>query len=219
MGELAYELRDDGVCYELAGETSVLVKGKSARSVYVIIRRGNAIVVPETGNLASSKFREKLVEEARERLGEVNGLADELGHIAIAFDEHVKEREEAAEKHHDKTSDPAFRGSPYYVARGGFGRMKSTRDGEVLTQLTNFTAKVEEEVVKDDGGEAPKRYYRITGKTEDGVHLPTVDVPASQFAALNWVEDAWGIKARTTAGPSVRDYVREAVQLYSRGAP
>src|SRR5215203_1157828 len=113
LTELVYELRDDGVLYTLADGTRVKVQGHSPRSVTVSLQKGEAIVAPETGNLGGSKLRDRLVSLARERFGETNGLVEDLGSIALMFDEHVRERREAAEEHLRENEILELAGTPY----------------------------------------------------------------------------------------------------------
>jgi hypothetical protein len=209
-------LHDDGVIYPLENDVRVKVQRKSATRVRVSMQRGNVFVPPETGDLGSGAFRLKLVNLARERFGGVNGLADELDLIAVGFDAHLKEREEAAAQDDNYTNTPELVGTPYRIVNGGFVRLKNTQEGEIPRRLTNFTARVEEEVIRDDGAET-KRIYRIVGKAGER-SLPKTDVPATQFGSLNWVSEEWGLAARITAGQGAKDYTREAIELLSEGA-
>lgn len=219
MGEpsLEYELRDDGVLYVLGDGVRLKAQGKSPSRTKVSMQRNNIIVPPETGDLGTSTFRTRLVNLARERFGEVNGLADELGLIAAAFESHLKEREEAAAQDDEQTNDPALVGTPYRVVDGRLVRLRNTREGEIPQRLTNFTARVEEEIVRDDGADV-KRIYVLKGKAQEK-ELPSAQVPAAQFASMNWVSDAWGLSARITAGQGAKDYTREAIELLSGDAP
>ena len=216
MADLAYELRDDGVLYNLSQNVRVKVTYKTPSRARVSMQRDGVIIPPETGDLGTSGFREKLVTLARERFGDVNSLADELGMIAVAFEGHLKEREEAAAEDDGKTNDPALIGTPYRIMNGGIVRLKNTREGEIPQRLTNFTARVVQEVVRDDGAEV-RRMYRLEGEA-GGKSLSHVDVPAVQFSGMNWVSDKWGLAARITAGQGAKDYTREAIELLSAGA-
>jgi hypothetical protein len=219
LGEpsLEYELREDGVLYVLSDDVKVKVQRKSPSRARVSMQRDNTIIPPETGDLGTSTFRSKLVDLARERFGEVNGLADELGLIAAAFETHLREREEEAAEHDEHTNDPALVGTPYRVVDGGLVRLKNTREGEIPQRLTNFEARVAEEIVRDDGADV-KRIYVLRGRAKDK-ELPPADVPAAQFTSMSWVSDAWGLAARITAGQGAKDYTREAIELLSEGAP
>ena len=195
---LSYELRSDGILYSLHGGISALVKRKSPSRVQVELWKDDTLVPPESGDLGTGAFRSKLVGLARERFGEVNGLADELGLIAVAFEEHSRGREQAASEHDEETNTPELVGTPYRVVNGGFVRLKNTREGEIPQRLTNFTARITEEVVRDDGAEV-RRIYRLKGETTQK-RLPEVEVSAMQFSAMNWVPDRWGLSARITGG-------------------
>ncbi len=215
MAELAYELRDDGVVYALGDGTRVRVQGRNPTKVTVSMQRGDEVVHPETGNLCGSTFRDKLLERARDRLGEVNGLAEDLGNIAVAYGGHLEERAEAAAEHGRQSNAPEFVGTPYRVSEeGGFVRVKYAREGEITQVLTNFLARVEEEVVVDDGVEQ-SRIFKVSGQVGER-RLPTVDVPVSQFTSMNWVTELWGLEAHVAAGQNA--YAKEAVELYSMGA-
>ncbi len=213
---LDYELRDDGVLYRLAHDTAVRVQLKGKSRTRVSMERAGVIIPPETGDLGTSTFRKRLVDLASERFGEANGLADELGLIAVAFEGHLAEREDAADKHDEGANVPELVGSPYRIAEGGILRLKNTREGEIPQRLTNFVARVEEEVVRDDGADV-RRLYKLSGKAAGGP-LPRVEVPAASFGAMNWVSDAWGLSARITAGQGAKDHTREAIELLSSGA-
>ena len=203
---LDYELRNDGVLYTIGGGVRVKVQRKSASRVRVSMQRGGVIIPPETGDLGTSTFRNRLVDLAHERFGDANGLGEELGLITVAFEAHLKEREEAAAEDDEQTNVPELVGTPYRIVDGGFVRLKNTREGEIPQRLTNFTAQVEEEVVKDDGAEV-RRVYRVAGKAGDKP-LPKTAVPAAQFGVMNWVHEDWGLSARITAGQGAKDYTR-----------
>ena len=160
---LEYELRNDGVLYTLGGDVRVKVQRKSASRVMILMQRGGVIIPPETGDLGTSAFRDRLVGLARERFGEIDGLAGDLGLIAVGFEAHLAEREEAAAEDDEQNNVPELLGTPYRVMNGGLVRLKSTREGEIPQRLTNFTARVEEEIVKDDGAET-RRIYRLSGR-------------------------------------------------------
>ena len=215
MTELDYELRDDGVLYTLDDGTRVRVRGNSAKSATVTLEKGDQIVPPEIGNLGGSKLRNTLVGLAKDRFGEVNGLVEDLGYIAVYLDDHLRERREVAEEHLLENEIPELAGTPYGISKeGGFVRIKQTGEGEVPLLLTNFVARVEEQVVRDDGAEE-KRIYKISGQIGYRC-LPRIDVLASQFTNMNWVSEHWGLEAHVNANQTT--YARDAIELYSRNA-
>lgn len=215
MDNLDYELRDDGVLYALGGGITAKVQGKSAQRTRVTLQKEEKIVPPEAGMLASSKFRDRLTRKAQAQFGEVNGFADELGAVAAMFDEHLKEREEAASENEDATNIPEFVRTPYRIEEGGgFSRIRHTGGAEVPQTLTNFIARVDEEVVQDDGMER-KRSYKISGCI-GGRNLSTINVSVGEFNSMKWVSEYWGLEAHITAGQE--QYAKEAIELYSREA-
>ena len=165
MANLKYELRDDGVCYTVSDDIQVLVRGKGIRQATVFLQKGGDVVPPETGNLGGSKFRDKLTDLAKERFGDINGFAGHLEDISTMLDEHLKERQEAAADHKKKADVPEFSDTPYLILGGGFSRIRHTGDQEIPVPLTNFIARVEEEVLRDDGAEE-RRIYKMAGRIE-----------------------------------------------------
>lgn len=93
-------------------------------------------------------------------------------------------------------------------------------DGKLTFQgeaLTNFTAEIVAEVMRDDGDNR-SRSYEIEGRLASGAELPRVEVPAREFAAMKWVDDAWGSRAIVGAGKAVPDHTRVAIQTLSNAA-
>ena len=103
--------------------------------------------------------------------------------------------------------------SPYFVDPQGFWcRLKQTQNGTIPVRLANFTARIDEEILEDDGVEVLHRYL-LKGQMTDRA-LPAIDVPASSFAALNWLPK-WGSRAIIEPGQSTKDFVRHAIQMTS----
>jgi hypothetical protein len=214
---LEYELRDDGVLYSLRGNVRVKVQRRSPARVRVTMQKENTYIPPETGDLGTSSFRDRLVGIARERFGKDADLTEELGLIAVAFEAHIEEREEAAAEDDVQTNAPELVGSPYRIVNGGLVRLKNTQAGEVPQWLTNFVVRVDEENIRDDGADVT-RIYRLSGQSDRGA-LPPVNVPAARFGQMSWPAESWGLAARITAERNAKDYVREAIEILSQGAP
>ena len=105
----------------------------------------------------------------------------------------------------------------YIIEDGRICWLKQTADGPKEIPLCNFTAKVAEDLLKDNGIEAT-RAFKITGKLGSGADLPPVEVSSVNFNSLNWVTAEWGVKTVIAAGQSSRDRLREAIQLQSHDA-
>ncbi|MGZ8242811.1 hypothetical protein, partial [Methylomagnum sp.] len=91
-------------------------------------------------------------------------------------------------------------------------------EGEVPAPLCNFTAKIEEEVLIDDG-ENTEMVFAITGRLCTGVAFPRIEVPAASFAGMAWVTGQWGIRAIINAANSSKEHLRAAMQELSGNVP
>jgi len=106
----------------------------------------------------------------------------------------------------------ALRNVLYLVVRRGQGLPD-------LVPLAHFVAGIEEEILHDEGDGSPRRSFKMAGRAEDGTVLPSVSVPAEDFANMGWLLSRWGSRANICAGAGTKDRVREAMQLSGREAP
>jgi hypothetical protein len=113
---------------------------------------------------------------------------------------------------------PALDRQPYYVQSNQLWMKKQGKEGPYPVALANFSAQIKEEVVRDDGAEA-LNFLSIEGRAKNGAHLQRVEVPATQFASLNWVLNSWGNRAVIFAGMGSRDHLRAAIQILSPDTP
>jgi hypothetical protein len=102
----------------------------------------------------------------------------------------------------------------YHIENGRLAWNKITHDGDINIPLAGFTARISKEILLDNGINS-QRQYEIQGILADGTPLPTIRIPSSTFTGMNWVSDRWGTKAVMAAGSSLKDRLREAIQLYS----
>lgn len=105
--------------------------------------------------------------------------------------------------------------NPYKVVGNGFVWEKvDPKTGEVVpTSLTNFTARIVGDIVRDDGADQ-HRFFDIEAKLP-GQQRRVVRVAADKFAKMDWVASELGHAARTSAGNSLKDHVRAAIQFSS----
>lgn len=141
------------------------------------------------------------------------GTRDKLLALAEAAPEWAPDAGEEA-----RTDDP-LAGTPYTISGGRLCWCKPTKDGPpVILPLCNFTARVERQISRDDGSGEASMVFQVSGTLADGRRLPTLAIPAKQFASMDWPLQ-WGVEAVVTAGMGARDRLREAVLLLSAGAP
>lgn len=101
----------------------------------------------------------------------------------------------------------------YEATRDGMIWNKPTRDGSMPVFLTNFTARIAGDVLKDDGAE---RTRHLELEVELRERKLTFTVLAASFPLMTWVAEQVGPKAILHAGFGVRDHARVAIQILSR---
>ena len=102
---------------------------------------------------------------------------------------------------------------PYEAKPSGFVYLRETRDSIIEQRLSNFTARIVEEVIADDG--ASERAEVVIDGQLKGVPLHRIRVPTRRFASLDWVNSEWGARPIIAAGFGNRDRLREAIQRHS----
>ena len=107
--------------------------------------------------------------------------------------------------------------TPYAVAGGRFWYLKHERDGVLPVPLTNFTARIVEDVTRDDGAERT-RFFTVEGTTVEGKALPTAKVPSHQFDSMAWISREWGVNANLAPDWNAAGRVRYVIKLSSEGA-
>lgn len=100
----------------------------------------------------------------------------------------------------------------YSIRKDGVYRQQ----GDFEIRLTNFDARIVEEIYVDDGIEK-QHYYRIEGRVlPEGTPLEILTIPVSDFQrGADWVSQ-WGTQAVVEAGNGVKDHLRVAIQKLSR---
>ncbi len=102
----------------------------------------------------------------------------------------------------------------YVVTEQGIFRLTHAAHGEpAQQQLANFTARIQEEVTRDDGQE---RTLTLTlAGTLAGRRLPAVTLTIEQFARMDWPTRYWGTATLMHPGPGAKDHLKYAIQLLS----
>jgi hypothetical protein len=104
------------------------------------------------------------------------------------------------------------RSGPYLETDAGLVLMKLTQGAEVPTPLTNFTARIAGQILRDDGAETERR-FEIQAKL--GECQFRFAIPSSSFNAMSWPLDHMGGAAIVHAGFGIRDQARAAIQTFS----
>lgn len=105
----------------------------------------------------------------------------------------------------------------YRVVHDGLAFVDYDRHGvERLRRLTNFKATISANITEDDGQEQTRRFEVLVER--EGVQR-VVRVAASEFPALNWVNEKLGAEFVVAAGLGLRDHARAAIQSVSGSVP
>ncbi len=105
---------------------------------------------------------------------------------------------------HDREQIEARFGGVFIEAPGGLFRESVRKDEVVRQEVTNFWARITAEIVFDDGAERSVHYeIKAQVRRPRGPEI-TFTVPASEFAALGWVDIHLGALAVIAAGATNR---------------
>jgi Domain of unknown function (DUF927) len=101
---------------------------------------------------------------------------------------------------------------PYVATPKGLAWLKNTNSGVVATPLTNFTAQIVSEQLRDDGVEVQRSYEIAAILNGHTYHFP---VPASHFSSMGWTAEHLGAQAIVYPGFGLKDHARAAIQFLS----
>ena len=101
----------------------------------------------------------------------------------------------------------------YFATDEGLFWRKPGKDGETIVQLSNFGARIVEDVITDDGVETGRKFTIVAVLNGRAV---TVTVAARDFPNMEWVCQALGPSAVVFAGFGAKDHCRAAIQLLSQ---
>ena len=212
LGVWNWRGRNDGGGYTaLADWESVALKG---RLVYVVF--DSDVMTKKEVHAALSRLKTflesrgasiRLVYLPPDKGGEKVGLDDYLavdGHDVSTLMELA-----SSELRGLANDDPP---ETYLATDDGMMWQKPSREGTIPTLLTNFVAKITEDVTEDDGVEKRRTFWieaSLRGRTT------RFSIPATQFASMNWATDHLGAAAIVFPGFGVKDHTRTAIQVTS----
>ena len=102
-------------------------------------------------------------------------------------------------------------GKPYKVENNCLCVEHNSGRGRNIRKLCNFMPWLISETTVHDGIEDVKKLL-IGGRHENGIILPEICIPASEFASINWVTKYWGARCNLEPGQTVKDSIRHAIQ-------
>lgn len=106
--------------------------------------------------------------------------------------------------------------TPYFLSGdGSLMRSIAQKIGkdwvEVPKRLANFVAKVDRQLIRDDGMTQSITFV-VSGVLDGGTLLKPSHVSAPEFASMNWIPKSWGLSPNIEPGQGARDFVRHAIQ-------
>lgn len=126
---------------------------------------------------------------------------------------------EYSENRSSGTIQSAHLGPQYVVENNLLNHVITGRNGEIQKRpIANFAPMPIREILRDDGDETVLT-FELGARTSTGDILPIIQVPASQFHSMAWVEKEWGLRANIEPGTSNRDRVRHFIQGQAAGIP
>ena len=104
---------------------------------------------------------------------------------------------------------------PYSVnEHGELCYTKKERDEEITVKLASFVCLIAEERKLDNGQDEPTLQFHIKGRAAWSA-LPSFDIGAREFQAMNWPLEKWGTRANIVPGQAVKDKLRYAISAAS----
>lgn len=103
---------------------------------------------------------------------------------------------------------------PYEIVEGCIAVRQSSQNGGGSRKVANFAARITSEELLDDGAEQTL-HFRVEGTLANGAALPPVDVPAADFAGMNWAAERWGAGPIIEATQGAVGHSRAAIQHLS----
>jgi hypothetical protein len=107
----------------------------------------------------------------------------------------------------------------YEVEQAQFFRWVTVRDIPVRKLISNFAARVVEDVTRDDGAEE-QHWFILEGRLWVGNairSLPRREVAGPQFDGLTWLAKTWGVEPAVL--PGQKEHVPYAIRLFSGQVP
>jgi hypothetical protein len=103
----------------------------------------------------------------------------------------------------------------YEVQGGQFFRWVTVNNQPIRKAISNFAARVVEDITRDDGAEE-QRFFTVEGRARVGKEIKLLarrQVAAHQFENLSWLPKIWGVEP--SALPAQKEHVAYAIRLLS----
>ncbi len=138
---------------------------------------------------------------------EAGGTSEALIDLVEATGAYVPPAQDDSARPRGEKTDCSYR-----ATSDGLVWLKPTREGSVDVPLTNFTARIIGDIVRDDGVE-----HSLTFEIEatQNNRTMTFQVPARRFDSMSWATQHLGASAAVLPGFGLKDRARFAIQILS----
>jgi hypothetical protein len=202
-------------------DLKVFRNGTVRASIKAYEKESGKLKYEDEENLATAAGRTKAIKRMGDKLKLPKAKLREYEETLEQKWHEARDEEERAKQESNETSTthPEQDNAPYFVEHGRIWRRRFNQNGEVYKEvLCNFVAKIDAETTYDDGSGETQHCFCISGSLADGGQLAAVDVPAADFATMNWPIKHWGVRAIVSPGQGAKDHLRAAIQEMSRDA-
>jgi hypothetical protein len=199
------------------------VNGRVHKADIRAIDAEGKVAYTDRAKLAEASERHKATQRITKTLKLKNTVtveADLEQAWAAAVEEQRRKQEEQQAPKEESPASEHRPGAPYFVDKGRIYRRRYDREGNEVSPeaLCNFAAAIEAETIYDDGSGEIQHCFRLVGRLWSGEPLAAVDVPAGDFATMNWPIKHWGVRAIVSPGQGAKDHLRAAIQELSGNA-
>jgi hypothetical protein len=155
--------------------------------------------------------REMFLEQVRELFPEdENWIAFALQHLSVKHHEYVTEQVKKGPKGVDKSDYRKLTDGPPVLYATPYGYRQEGDASQNELALSNFTAKIQEDLKVIEGGDFSERFFTIRATRDKKESI--FEVPASQFNTLSWVPTKVGALAHYDA---TKNLIAKCIKLDS----
>lgn len=155
--------------------------------------------------------REMFLEQVRELFPEdENWIAFALQHLSVKHHDYVTEQVKKGPKGVDKSDYRKLTDGPPVLYATPYGYRQEGDASQNELALSNFTAKIQEDLKVIEGGDFSERFFTIKATRDKKESI--FEVPASQFNTLSWVPTKVGALAHYDA---TKNLIAKCIKLDS----
>lgn len=107
-----------------------------------------------------------------------------------------------------------FDGTGYFIRDNHFYRKYRKGDADLEQYLANYFIIAEAETVRDNGVDCD-RMFQLRAVCE-GKELSSAEIPAKEYASMNFIAPTWGLALRQSVGQNTLAYIRDSISAQAQ---